>query len=128
MKEKKKKKVTHPVKKGTKYELAIVHKICDTLGLFYGGDLKRRPRGEPGNDIVHLSELSMEIFPFSVESKDRIQWDIKGWWDKLAGETSKDLTPILVLHRPKSKQDFVIMDMKDFLRLVKDLNIGAEKK
>ena len=114
----KKKKVTHPVKKGTKYELEIVHKICDALGLAYGKDLKRRPRGEKGDDIVHLSLRGFKKFPFSIESKDRRNWSINTWWDKLIEDRDEDLVPALVLHRHQTKVDYVILTLDDFLELV----------
>jgi len=115
---KKSRKVEHPVKKGTAYELKVVHKICETLGLTYGEDLKRRPRGEPGNDIVHMTDKAMTYFPISVESKDSNKWELNKWWEKILKDTPEDLIPALVLHRSKTSKDFVMLDFQDFLQLM----------
>ena len=116
--EKKERKVKHPIKKGTAYELKVVHKICETLGLTYGEDLKRRPRGEAGNDIVHMTDIAMTYFPISVEVKDSDKWELNKWWAKLLKDTPEDQIPTLVLHRKKTSKSFAMLDLDDFLQLM----------
>jgi len=120
------------IKKGTKFELNVVHQICDALGLAYGKDIKRRPRGEPGNDIVHVSLRGHTDFPFSVESKDSKNLSIKKWWKKLVEtDTPDDKTPILIMHVQnvfgRTPEDFVMLRLSDFLDLLKEEDNGTEE-
>jgi len=109
----------HPIQKGKKHELKVVHKICDALGLKYGEDLKRKPRGEPGGDVTHMTERAKQLFPFCFDAKDRRKLDLSTWWTKILKDTPAGQTPALVIHLYGENKDWVLLDLDDFLKIIK---------
>ena len=105
--------------KGSQYERDVLQKTCEKLGLEYGKDLRRKYSREKGCDIVWLSPLGLQKFPFSFEAKNRKTLSINAWWKKLVDEdTVADLTPLLVFHLHGSNENLVTLRYEDFLNLV----------
>jgi len=79
-------------------------------------DVVSIPMGVPGAD-VQLSEAASKLFPYSVECKNQEKLNI---WTALkeAEGINRDLTPILVFKRNRSKV-YCCLTFDDFIKLIK---------
>lgn len=102
--------------KGRRLQNEIVKKILEVFPELTERDVMSRAMGSKGEDIV-LSEEAAKRFPFSIEAKYRENLQL---WKAIeqAEDNRKDLTPVLVFRRNRSKT-YCVLEFDDFLKLVR---------
>lgn len=72
--------------------------------------------GQTGMD-VQLSNSARQLFPFAVEAKNLASFAGYKYYEQ-AKANSKELTPIVVV-KANRKDPLVILDLKDFIGIIK---------
>lgn len=124
-----------PRTKGNRYELDIAKRlnkvVCSVLGLSEGGPplFSRTPRSggwrrdvPVGLENQVIGDLVTPIWwPWAVECKDHKTWAIPAWIKQMEGaiKESRSIKDwILVVHKYRSSDDYVVMHLDSFLHLV----------
>jgi hypothetical protein len=101
--------------KGRRLQQAVRDHILAAFPSLAPGDVRSASMGAPGADL-QLSPAAMELFPFSVECKNREGINI---WTALAqADRDPGLTPLLVFQR-NNTQAYAAIPFSAFLMLVK---------
>lgn len=88
-------------------------------------EIKPRPMGQSGADVI-LSSRARKAFPFTVECKNQLKWNILAWIEQVKANLYPDTDWLLVLKRsgPKKKdqtKEVVVLDAEVFFEMIKRL-------
>lgn len=100
--------------KGRKLQQWVCAALVDVVGVACE-DCKSCSMGAGGEDVV-LSKAGRELFPYSVECKNRERHNVWDSYVQCAKNAPEGAEPLLVIKRNKSKP-LVVVDARHFIML-----------
>jgi hypothetical protein len=105
--------------RGRKAQQQVRDRLIEVLGID-PLDIESRSMGASGADLI-LSKAAREKFPYAVEVKNQERLNIWDSWKQTETNGTKDgLTPLLVIRRNRQKP-LVVIDLEDFLCVLKQI-------
>ena len=93
--------------KGANYERTIAKKFKE----FFGIDFVRTPQS--GGLADADQELNLHI-----ECKNAQTWSLPAWLRQSESDCPGDKKPVVVMHKPNSSQDYIVLKLEDFFECV----------
>lgn len=123
--------------KGANYERKIAEKFKER----YDIELRRTPQsGGFAYDSKRADEFRGDILPVEsnvdmklhIECKNQKTWQLRSWLEQAESDCPEGKIPMVVMHKPNTSKEYVVLDLEDFFKLVdknKIFNIkGVTKK
>ena len=103
--------------KGRRLQQWVAARIAAILGMKVekDGDIESRPMGQSGPDVI-LRGRAIELFPFSVETKNAERWDILSAI-KQAKSNAKPGVSWLVILKKNNMAPIAILDAELFFEI-----------
>lgn len=118
--------------KGANFERAIAKKFKE----FFGIDLVRTPQsGGFAKKSVKADEFRGDIVSadadhelmLHVECKNAQSWSLPKWLQQAESDCPEDKKPCVVMHKPNSSQDYIVLKLEDFFKLTSKDKVFKEK-
>ena len=105
--------------KGRNLQQAVRDKLLEAFPTLSSDDVVSVPASVNGRDIM-LSKEAQKAIPYSIECKNQEKLNI---WSALeqAEDNAKDLTPVLIFKRNRSKT-YAVIDIDEYIELIKIKN------
>lgn len=109
--------------KGASFERIVAKKFKE----FFGIDLVRTPQsGGFAKKSVKADEFRGDIVSadkdvdlmLHVECKNAQTWSLPAWLRQAESDCPKDKKPCVIMHKPNSSQDYLVMKLEDFFECV----------
>ena len=118
--------------KGANFERTVAKKFKE----FFGIDLVRTPQSggfakksvkadEFRGDIV--SADADEELMLHVECKNAQSWSLPQWLRQAESDCPAEKKPCVVMHKPNSSQDYIVLRLEDFFELTEKRKIFKRK-
>lgn len=121
--------------KGANYE----RKIAEKFKKEYDVELRRTPQsGGFAYDSEKADEFRGDILPVEssvdmklhIECKDQKTWQLRKWLEQAKGDCPKGKIPVVVMHKPNTSKEYLVIELENFFNLVdkdKIFNIDDKK-
>ena len=103
--------------KGRRLTNFVREKILKAFPHLKAKDVVCAENGQPGPDLI-LSKVAKALVPFQWEMKNQQKMKTIYTWHKQASKGAGELTPVVVA-KQNSKDPLVIIDFKEFIKLIK---------
>lgn len=80
-------------------------------------DVRSNPMGSSGVDVL-LSQLAIDLFPYSIECKNYARIAVYSWWDQCVHNVVEGTQPCLVIKQNHS-QPLAVITLEHFMELTK---------
>lgn len=80
-------------------------------------------------DIMFKVPIDSVFNNIHIEAKDQHNWDIEGWYKKVVkqeNDSGKYRTPVIIVRKPNSQDEFAIIKMEYFIKLLIKLDKSNE--
>lgn len=104
--------------KGRKLQQLVRDSILAAFPDLHEDDVKSTSMGAGGED-VQLSPAARKYFPYSIECKSKAKIAVYSFYEQ-AKENSKGHEPLVVIKADR-KKPLALIDLEEFMRLVKKL-------
>ena len=132
IKERNKKRGKRSRNKGANFERTIAKKFK----AFFGVDLVRTPQsGGFAKKSVKADEFRGDIVSadatidlgIHVECKNAKTWSLPAWLKQAESDCPKGKKPVVIMHKPNTSQDYIVMKLEDFFECVDNTKVIIKK-
>lgn len=132
IKEQNKKRGKRSRNKGANFERTIAKKFK----AFFGVDLVRTPQsGGFAKKSVKADEFRGDIVSadatidlgIHVECKNAKTWSLPAWLKQAESDCPKGKKPVVIMHKPNTSQDYIVMKLEDFFECVDNTKVIIKK-
>lgn len=118
--------------KGANFERTIAKKFK----AFFGVDLVRTPQsGGFAKKSVKADEFRGDIVSadatidlgIHVECKNAKTWSLPAWLKQAESDCPKGKKPVVIMHKPNTSQDYIVMKLEDFFECVDNTKVIIKK-
>ena len=118
--------------KGANFERTIAKKFK----AFFGVDLVRTPQsGGFAKKSIKADEFRGDIVSadatidlgIHVECKNAKTWSLPAWLKQAESDCPKGKKPVVIMHKPNTSQDYIVMKLEDFFECVDNTKVIIKK-
>ena len=105
--------------KGANYERTIAKKFKEFFGIDFvrtpqsGGFAKKSVKADAFRGDVVSADSDYEL-NLHVECKNAQSWSLPAWLRQAESDCPTDKKPVVVMHKPSSSQDYIVLKLEDF--------------
>ncbi|MGD8707133.1 MAG: hypothetical protein PVI88_00435 [Nitrosopumilaceae archaeon] len=107
--------------KGRNLQKWVCKKLADVFKLSHGyadtADIKPRPMGQSGVDIIFNSDQAQDLYPYSIECKSTEHFNLNETLKQAKKNCVSGTEWLIVLKKKSFKNPIVIMDFDVFVSL-----------
>ena len=109
--------------KGANYERTIAKKFKEFFGIDFvrtpqsGGFAKKSVKADTFRGDIVSADADWEL-NLHIERKNAQTWSLPAWLRRSESECPFDKKPVVVMHKPNSSQDYIVLKLEDFFERV----------
>lgn len=109
--------------KGANYERTIAKKFKEFFGIDFvrtpqsGGFAKKSVKADTFRGDIVSADADWEL-NLHIECKNAQTWSLPAWLRQAESDCPGDKKPVVVMHKPNSSQDYIVLKLEDFFECV----------